>query len=101
MELRERLKNNKIAINCDTIEKAKQLFEILDNWNIIWVSGRNLYDYENFRWESSGEKTCYTLRNYFRREDDKLGYSSIKFYQDEGYEIWAFEEFMEEYNKAK
>lgn len=95
MSLKKILIGSDIAIRCDTFEKAKQLFKILDSWEVVWCNYNSLYYYKDLNWEYYEDKTCYEFDDY----DGKLRYSEIEFYKKEDYEIWTFEQFMDEYNK--
>ena len=78
----EYFKNNKVAINCETEDEAKELFEILKEYGLKWSSLFLSVYSENT------ENTCYTIS-----EDLDWAYADVKFYEeDTNYEIIKFKD---------
>lgn len=69
----------KIAVHCDTEEKAKKLLEEFDKAGYHWCDGdRYLGD---SRWYTYGEGTCYSNCG---------GYGNIYYYKDKGWQVVEF-----------
>ena len=84
-DLLEKAKTNKIAIHTTTEEQAKVLLSELDKRGYEWFGGKKLTIetfYGNYK-----EKTGYTFE-----PRHKIAYSSLDFYQNEGYTIIEFED---------
>lgn len=85
----EKFKNEKIAINCETIEEAKEFIK----W--CYASGMRLRGCEFVKtyFNDYKDKICYSF-NFSGNEC--LGYCSKQFYKEEGYEIIKYKDFMKE-----
>lgn len=71
----------KLAIHCDTEEKANKLLREFNKTGKKWSSGD---DYTKFNcWKSHKKDTCYC---------NGRGYSSIDYYKINGYKIYEFED---------
>lgn len=85
MDFIERMLNEKIAVNCKTIEEARILLEIFRNYGIDFVdrveSLQRVY----------GDRTCYRIYNSF-------GYSPVDYYMYHctGWRIVEFSEIFSE-----
>lgn len=82
---------SKVAINCKRVDEAEEFMKLCDKNNIKWSSGENAT--EDTNWEEYKEKTCYT--NKFC-DCTGLGYARIKFCKNEGLQIVAYQELMED-----
>lgn len=71
----------KLAIHCDTEEKAKTLLKVFDDDGYRWVE-ENRYTDESY-WYVFKEDTCYS---------NECLYCRIGFYQEMHYKIIEFEE---------
>ena len=89
-ELLERAKTEEIAIHTPTEKQAKALLKALDEKGYEWFSGNKLTTIT--RYENHKENTCYDFsigidgKLVFK----KVMYSSLSFYQEEGYTIIEF-----------
>ncbi len=75
----------KLAIHCDTKEKAKQLLKAFDKMGKTWSAGSKYLEY-NY-WNSYKQNTCYNNNN---------GYCSIDWCKEEDYKIYEFEDVIVE-----
>ena len=73
----------KVAVHCDTEEKAKAYFALEDSFGTIWANGEKL---ERTRWEFYNKETCYA-----RFKDGTVGIGYLQWFKDEGYKIVEFE----------
>lgn len=73
--------SKKLAIHCNSKEKAKKLLRAFDTANYKWFSGAR-YTEEN-NWDTNGKETCYSNRNRFCDKN---------FYETMGYNILEFED---------
>lgn len=87
LELLEKMKNEEIAIHCDSKNKSNEVFKIFKQWGIK--------DLDDEDWDEFENETCYKLYGF----NDAYNYCSKEWCESDGYEIWTFEKFMEEYNK--
>ena len=55
----------KLAIHCDTEEKAKKLLKVFDKVCRCWANGESYAKYTN--WEIYEEATCYSNNGYYGR----------------------------------
>lgn len=78
----EDIKNKKIAVLCDTLEKAKKFCEICGD-NDSCDNRVRIYK----------EKLC---QNY---ENDSVCCADIQYYESDGFKVITFEEFIGEYEK--
>lgn len=85
----EEFKNGKIAVHCDTEEKANSFLKECDENNISWVTGLRATDHNNF--DTYNDKICYSCRS------NGLTYASREFYRKEGMKIikWEVKELKE------
>lgn len=74
--------NNKIAIHCNTREKANDFSKFLDSFGITWSSKTS--PIEHNYWEVYKEDTCYTVYNI-------LYYCNVDYYRDKGCKIYEWE----------
>lgn len=84
---------DKLAIHCDTEEKAKQLLKAFDKMGKKWASGQSYLEVNC--WNGYEENTCYSNNN---------GYAFINWYKENNYKIYDFEDvifFEEEKLKMK
>lgn len=90
----ERLKENKIAVQCKTEEQAIGLLQIFKDNNIKWPYDGNIEIEYNY-WSSYGKGTCYDIDGGF------LEYGEISDYVED-YEIIQFEDLnLEELKSEK
>ena len=91
-ELLERAKTEKIAIHTPTEEQAITLLKALDEKGYKWLGGDKLTTIT--RYENHKEKTCYNFSVDACRRllNKKVMYSSLSFYQEEGYTIIKFKD---------
>lgn len=74
---------NKLAIHCDTEEKANKLLKEFDKMGQKWANGD---DYTKFNcWKTCEENTCYGGERW---------YSSIDWYKAYDYKIYEFEDVI-------
>lgn len=100
-EIEERLKNmknnkitleefwnskEKLAIHCDTEEKANKLLKAFDKLGKKWTSGDSYLAWNC--WKGYEKYTCYSNDN---------GYALINWYKENDYKIYEFEDVMHEY----
>lgn len=71
----------KLAIHCDTKEKAKQLLKAFDKMGKTWSAGASYLEY--IYWNSYKQNTCYNNNN---------GYCSIDWCKEEDYKIYEFDD---------
>ena len=81
----EKFKNENIAINCDTEEKAKDLLHFLGENGVVWCSDEDLT--EDICWRCYEENTCYD----FDEDDDGLTFCNTNDYNDLDYEMVKWE----------
>jgi hypothetical protein len=73
----------KLAIHCDTEEKAEKLLKEFDKMGQKWANGD---DYTKFNcWKTHEENTCY---------GDERWYSSIDWYKINGYKVYEFKDVI-------
>ena len=76
--------DKKIAIHCNTEEKANELCKTLDKNGMSWLRGLGSDRYIDFNgWFRYQERTCYSNAG---------GYGSINFYIEEEAKIYEFED---------
>lgn len=78
----EEFKTSKIAVLCNTKEKARDLFAYLDSKGITWIKGDDLLD--NILYNAYTNDTCYIYYNGLR-------YSPLDFFVDRRYKIIEWE----------
>lgn len=86
----ERFKENRIAVHCDTEEKAKDFLQECDKRGIVWADGISPASESNY--EKYKNKTCY---NYYPSNTIQgLRYDEIDFFKEYDYDIieWEIEE---------
>jgi hypothetical protein len=89
-ELLERTKTEKIVVHTPTEKQAVTLFKALDEKGYTWNSGTKL---TTTHYENHKENTCYSFYNsYGKLLDNKIMYSPLGFYQEEGYTIIEFKD---------
>ena len=82
MTIKEFFENkNKLAIHCDTEEKATKLLKVFDKMGHRWAAGNSYI--EDTCWEPYEEETCYS-------NDGSFG--SIVAFREYGYTVLEFEE---------
>lgn len=74
----------KVAIHCDTEEKANEFLKKLDDVGVTWNDGGRTIDYN--RYEVHEEDTCYDLK-YGKNE---LSYCNKGFYLSEGDRVYEY-----------
>ncbi|HBS10668.1 MAG TPA: hypothetical protein DEA28_02965 [Firmicutes bacterium] len=72
---------DRLAIHCDTEEKADKLLEAFDKYGESW-SVDSRYTDINY-WNEYKEKTCY---------DNDIAYCDINSYKEDNYTIYEFED---------
>lgn len=82
----EYFKNNKVAINCETRDEAKELFKILKLYGIKWYGNKKL-DINNTYWDDYKQYVCYSVD-----EVNELSYARHKYYNINDYEIIKFKD---------
>ena len=80
----EKLKGKKVAIRCNTEEKAKDLLNILDKLGITWFNNKSLNNYTH--WGTYEYLTCYDLLCY-----QGIKFADVNCYLKERYEIIDWE----------
>ena len=88
--LKEFFEGNKIAIHCDTHEKAKKLLSEFDKLGKSWRSGASYLKYDF--WDDFKEFTCYGNSGEF---------GSVGTYSDKGCTIYEFEDVLLAISKPK
>lgn len=95
------MKNNKItleefwnskellAIHCKTEEQAIKLLEVFDKLGKKWRDGSKYLEY--IYWEYEEENTCY---------DNTNGYSPLKWYKENDYKVYEFDDVDFEENQG-
>ncbi len=74
----------KLAIHCDTEEKANELCKALDKNGMSWLRGLGSDRYTDYNpWYIYQEKTCYSNTG---------GYGYVNFYIEKGVKIYEFED---------
>lgn len=86
----ESFKENRIAVHCDTEEKAKDFLKECDKRGINWSNGISLKSEMNY--EEFKNKTCYSHNP--TRLIEGLLYGEIDFFEEQYYDIvkWEIEE---------
>lgn len=75
--------DKKLAIHCDTEEKANVLLKYFDKMGKKWCNGVSYLRRNN--WETHEEETCYSNDRRFGRKE---------FYQGMNYKIYEFEDVI-------
>lgn len=91
MNIIERLKTEKIAVHCDTEEKANAFLKLLYEHGFKWRVHKELTDHNNYNVYLN--ETCYKCEDMYVLICGKV------YFEKGGYEIITFDEFMNEYNK--
>lgn len=73
----------KLAIHCDTEEKANKLLKEFDKLGKKWWAGESYLEFNNFNMHK--HKTCYS---------NDGAYDEIEFYKDENYKIYSLEDII-------
>lgn len=84
--------DEKLAIHCDTEEKANKLLEAFDKFGKKWKYGQSYL--KNILWYSCQDKTCYDNSN---RYGSIYWYKGYEYTGDE-YKIYEFEDVIFEEN---
>lgn len=80
--LSEFFKNDeKLAIHCDTEEKANLLLKAFDKMGKRWANDESYL--KDDHWDDEKENTCYSNENL---------YCYKSWYSDNGYKVYEFEE---------
>lgn len=89
-----KLIGKKIAVHCDTEEKAKAFLKECEDAGVRWVSEREATSHTN--WDTYKSDSCYDT--YFN--DNKIGYAGISWYKQRNYEIleYSFDKLTEQYH---
>jgi len=80
------------AIHTPTHQDYKDLMRIFEDMGRMWVGGQKPTEYDC--WSNYKKETCVD-------DEDNFGYSSIDYYQGEGYEIIEFKEYKKELKMYK
>ena len=83
----EGLIGKKIAIHCDTEEKANEFLKKLDAVGVRWGDGSRTIDSNEY--SAYGKDTCYDIDNIEGKKDE-LTYSYTQCYLDVEYEIYRY-----------
>lgn len=83
----------RIAIHCDTEEKANKLLQICERSNMLWRSGSK--PTERNYWQHYKEQTCYVIDYNLR----KIFHTSIQYRKNKSYCFFEFEEFYNDMPK--
>ena len=100
MNLVQKLKRGKIAIHCDTEEKAKRFVKWCFKNDMIWKNS----DSSETHYRYYKENTCYTCaRDGSDWDFDTflLEFSNKIWYEQHGYKVISFDEFMKEVDGMK
>lgn len=84
----EIMKLEKVAVHCNTVEKAKALLDELDKYDVCWCDYERIGSYTY--WDRFKENTCYIIHN------DRLNYGAKDVYTSLDRRIIEFEELLEE-----
>lgn len=76
-------RGEKVAVHCDTEEKAKAFLKLEDSFGTVWSNGERL---DETLWGSYKKETCYSLF-----KDGKMVIGQLDWYKSEGYTIVEFE----------
>ena len=76
-------RGEKVAVHCDTEEKAKAYFTLEDSLGTVWGSGEKLSETD---WDCYKKETCYSLF-----KDGTLVIGELDWYKRNGYKIVEFE----------
>lgn len=88
----DKFKTEKIAVHCDTEDKAKKFLKECDQHGIRWGDGKNILG--DTYWNDYGSETCYSCIYGF-------GYSPTSFYKNENCTIINYEEEITMTNKLQ
>lgn len=92
MKFRENLveimKQEKVAVHCDTAGKARALLDELNKYDVCWCDYERIGSYTY--WDRFKENTCYIIHN------DRLNYGAKDVYTSLDRKIIEFEELLEE-----
>lgn len=99
----DEIKNYPVAIQCNTFEEAKKLFEIFDDWKIKWYNNKKIYHYDDLQWSEYKENTCYTLFDGYEMKFDGISHFHYEVrdevFDDNMYsKILTFSEFKNRYD---
>ena len=83
---------SRVAVNCDSEEKAEALLKELEEHGIRWGSGKSLFSFRS--WGQYEHKTCYVLDYIY--DPPALSYCGYDFFEKKGYKIIKFEELLED-----
>ena len=78
-------RSEKVAVHCDTEEKAMAFLSLAKSFGYKWVDTED-DSIVNTYWESHKSRTCYDIE-----EDDDIMFAYTDYYKDEGYKIIPFE----------
>lgn len=84
----EIMKLEKVAVHCNTVEKAKALLDELDKYDVCWCDYERIGSYTY--WDRFKENTCYIIHN------DRLNYGAKDVYTSLDRRIIELEAFLEE-----
>ena len=82
------LKGEKIAINCETEEEAKNLFAILNRQGVKWIESEEL-SIDDTEWARYEKDTCYD------NSERELQFGSSACYERQGYTIVKFKDYFQ------
>lgn len=80
--------NDQMAVNCKTKKEEELFFKYLNNNDITWNSGCNIFESEIYEYDNYKNITCFCM---------SLGgiqYGKKDFYMEDGYKIITFEELF-------
>lgn len=83
----------RIAIHCDTEEKANKLLQSCERSNMLWRSGSK--PTERNHWQHYKEQTCYVIDYNLR----KIFHTSIQYHKNKSYCFFEFEELFNNISK--
>lgn len=84
-------KNNRVAVHCDTEEKANAFLALLDYKKIRWCD--NGFLIEANHWYTNKSDTCYLYDLHTPRG---IVYCDLNYYINNHYEVIPFDEFLQE-----
>lgn len=85
------IKENRVAIHCDTEEKADEFLSKLDKEGVTWCSGESVIGFSKY--DTYGEATCYDL---YYEDNNTLRYYNINYYSRNAYNIYKYAKDVEE-----
>ena len=87
----DKFKNERVAVHCDTEEKAEEFIKECHSHNICWDDGSL-----DTCWSVEGKFTCYSCgyrskNKMIHDTENELGYENVRFYSTQDYKIIKWE----------